>query len=245
MARANASPITAKSTSCSASQPDIGADIQDHALPAHGWPDGGNGRAGHAFDDAQAGHRHRHQRAGVAGRDHDFGLPVFTDSIACHMLELRPRRSTWLGFSSMLTTSGAWRISARLASLRLRLSKGLSTASSPCRMKRTSGMTHARDCRTRPRQRRGRHRRPSHQSRRQFAQQSVSPPRQSARAFPVSSSAFTTSRPSYWPQEPHTWCGRLSSPQFGHSTCGRRRQRCGASGACCAATARFFALGPP
>ena len=27
----------------------------------------------------------------------------------------------------------------------------------------------------------------------------------------------TTSRPSYWPQDGHRWCGRFSSPQSGHS----------------------------
>ena len=33
--------------------------------------------------------------------------------MARHMLVLRPRRSAWLGFSSMRTRSGAWRISTR------------------------------------------------------------------------------------------------------------------------------------
>jgi hypothetical protein len=58
----------------------------------------------------------------------------FTDSMARHMLVLRPRRSARLGFSSMRTRSEVWRIVTRPASLLRLASSGLSSLSSPCRM---------------------------------------------------------------------------------------------------------------
>ena len=48
----------------------------------------------------------------------------FTDSMARHMLVLRPRRSARLGFSSMRTRSAAWRIVTRSASLARLASSG-------------------------------------------------------------------------------------------------------------------------
>ncbi len=105
MARANASPITAKSTSCWASLAML-APTSSTTL----WP------------------RLVGQSAAIAGRsmpsssrnwniDIAISAPVLpaetttsasffaTDSMARHMLVLRPRRSAWLGFSSMRTRS--------------------------------------------------------------------------------------------------------------------------------------------
>ena len=53
---------------------DIGADVQHHALPALGRPQGGDGGPFDSFGNAELIHRHRHQRAGIAGGDHDLGF---------------------------------------------------------------------------------------------------------------------------------------------------------------------------
>ena len=55
---------------------DVGADVEDHALPAFGRPQRRDRRPRNAFDHPELIHRHRHQRAGVAGGDDDFGLAV-------------------------------------------------------------------------------------------------------------------------------------------------------------------------
>ena len=48
-------------------------------------------------------------------------------------------RMTWLGLSSIVTTRSAWRRSTRPFKAGARASRGVSSASSPCRIKRASG----------------------------------------------------------------------------------------------------------
>ncbi len=64
---------------------------------------------------------------------------VFTESMARHIEVLRPRRSARLGFSSMRTRSGAWRMVTRSSSLARLANSALSSVSSPWRMNLTVG----------------------------------------------------------------------------------------------------------
>src|SRR5665213_60730 len=138
-ARANASPITAKSTSWSASVPILAPTSSTTLCPR---------LVGHSA--AIAG-RSIFSRTRSCTIDIAMSAPVFpaetttsasffaTDSMACHMLVLRPRRSAWLGFSSIRTRSGEWRISVLAASLGRLAISGFNSASSPFSKKRTVG----------------------------------------------------------------------------------------------------------
>ena len=55
---------------------DVRADVEHHALAALGRPQRRDGGTRNAFERAELEHRHRHQRAGVAGGDRDFGFLV-------------------------------------------------------------------------------------------------------------------------------------------------------------------------
>ena len=73
-ARAKASPITAKSTSCSASHSMLAPQSSTTVWPRLvGHTEAMAGRVD-AVDQPELVHRHRHQRAGVAGRDDRFRL---------------------------------------------------------------------------------------------------------------------------------------------------------------------------
>ena len=99
-----AAPITAKSKSCSRVGADGGADVEDDALAAERRPERGDRRA------IDLGRRRR-QNFAIAisapvlpAETAKSASPFFTASIERHMLERqRPRRSAWLGLSSMRT----------------------------------------------------------------------------------------------------------------------------------------------
>ncbi len=55
---------------------DIGAKVEHHRLAARGRQDGGDGRTVDARHHAERNLRHRHQRAGIPGRDDSPGLPI-------------------------------------------------------------------------------------------------------------------------------------------------------------------------
>src|SRR5665213_2753905 len=139
IACAKASPITAKSTNCSAVAETLAPQSKTTV-----WP------------------RSVGQIEAMAGREMPSITPnwnmliaikapvlpaetatsaslFFTTSSARHMLVSRPRRSTWLGLSSIATRSGAWRTPTRVLSLGWRARSPFKTASSPARMKFTSG----------------------------------------------------------------------------------------------------------
>ena len=74
--RAMAAPMIAKSTSCWASAPMVAPTSSTMLSPRMVGQIAGNGRAVDVRHRAQAELRHRHQRAGIAGRNADIGLAV-------------------------------------------------------------------------------------------------------------------------------------------------------------------------
>ncbi len=74
MARANASPITAKSTSCCASRWTLAPTSSTTLCPRLVGQNAAMAGRSRPSIDAQLKHRHRHQRAGVAGGDRDLGF---------------------------------------------------------------------------------------------------------------------------------------------------------------------------
>ena len=76
MAWAKASPITAKSTSCSSVALTLAPTSSTTVWPRKVGQIDGDGGTRNAFDDAQPEHGHRHQRAGIAGADRDIGFAV-------------------------------------------------------------------------------------------------------------------------------------------------------------------------
>ena len=66
--------------------------------------------------------------------------PFFTASIASHIEEvLRPRRSAWLGLSSMLTATSVWMMREAAFSLGCLASSGSISARLPTRRNSVSG----------------------------------------------------------------------------------------------------------
>ena len=66
--------------------------------------------------------------------------PVRTDSMADHIDVPWPVRTTWLGLSSMETTSAAWRISHRPRRGACLATKASNCALSPCKTKEICGL---------------------------------------------------------------------------------------------------------
>ena len=81
-----APPMMARSTRCSASAPIDGADIEHDRFPAQRRPQRRDRRPLDARHGPQMKFRHRHQRAGIAGRDRDVGLAFF------HRVDGEPHR---------------------------------------------------------------------------------------------------------------------------------------------------------
>jgi len=138
----------------------IGADIEHHGLAMGGRPQGGDGRR-----EIPSIKRSRTTDIAISAPvlpadTATLASPAATESMERHMLELRPRRKAWLGFSSMRMMSGAWRISECLARARWRARIGRNTASSPIAAENAHWMAPAGQWRCPPRLPQARHRPP-------------------------------------------------------------------------------------
>ena len=113
---------------------DVGAHIQHHGAPARGRPGSRQWRDARCPQWCEAAKGSSAIRAPVLlSGDDDIGF-AFLDAFdgPPHRRSFWPRRAIWLGLSSIVTRSGAWRSVTLPLRRAKRASSGFSIASSPC-----------------------------------------------------------------------------------------------------------------